>query len=405
MRKSAPTLLALSAVAAITSGIALGQELKPIPANAFAPASPVDAWKKAWPRLLAAEKEADVALAEATRDVEASYALAAKNLRPFVEDILGGWGKWEYAAGGAAKALNVVAAAVDGALGSKLSTPDAPDRFTRFAREAFVSRVFDPAVFKRGIEGAVGTYVARLQAIESKLLVDLEADMPDGAFRIPKVPAPKLSDVMGAQIDAAVADLIADAGTDFAVWAGKEAMGQVGGSWLTGLVASSGMLGAGAAANNDHFSAALFGVSALVGIGVSQGLDMIGQAAGHDPIGQLVAKLQERLKKAQEAMVAGEDSERSTQYRWFALYRHLHPDAEVRSICVAAADVMESRYFLGLRPLLEAVSKERLCVRRQAAYQAIFGFDAPLPRDLCFRREVFDRTNTVVKWAKNTVSR
>jgi hypothetical protein len=91
-------------------------------------------------------------------------------------------------------------------------------------------------------------------------------------------------------------------------------------------------------------------------------------------------------------------------YAWFALFRHGHPDAEVRSVCGRAAARLESATFLGLRPLLTSLHAERLCARRRMIFHAIFGDDAPEAPELCLQPDQGGRYAAVMAWAREYLS-
>ena len=190
-------------------------------AAAQSPADKQAAWAKAWPRMMQAERESAAEINAAIKEIDEEFAASTAKARPFVDNLLGLWGKYQFACGGADKINSMATGFIDNVFGTKISQ-SGPDQFTRFACDTFVKEVFDPAAFKRAIEAATEGYASRLQGVEGTLLVDLEADLPDSDLRLDKaIPVLKLTNAMRAHIDQAVADAIADAGTDFAVTAGR----------------------------------------------------------------------------------------------------------------------------------------------------------------------------------------
>lgn len=205
--------------------------LQPLPAAPETAAPERKAtWEKAWPRIQQAEQESLAAINTSFLDVDGSFASAANNTPKFVEDILGWNGKWQFTVGMGGQVVNFGASLVDAMFTTKLGQPAGPDSFRAFARKEFATVVYDPDVFKRGIENAYKAYVTKLSAIENGVLVDLQVDLPDSDIRMPRIRAPKLTDALLAQVDAAVEDIIADSATDFGITVAKEAVSQVGGN-------------------------------------------------------------------------------------------------------------------------------------------------------------------------------
>jgi hypothetical protein len=360
-------------------------------------------WEKAWIRLNEADSESLNAIKGSIADVEGSFALAASNTPVFVEHILGWDGKWQFAVGMSGQVVNFGAGMMDAIFSTNLGQPAGPDSFRGFARKEFVSVVCDPDVFKLGIENAAKAYVSKLASIENRLLVDMKLDIPDADIRMPRLPVPKLTDALLAQVDAAVDDIIADAATDFGITMAKELVSQVGGNIAAGAVLSSSFF-ASHGLSNDPFSATVMGTGLVAGLGVSWAVDKVVEAMGHDPTGTLARKLVDRLKRARGNVIEGEDRILSSRYAWLTLFRFAHPDAEVRSLSGSAAARMENDAFLGLQPLLTTVHAERLCARRRMIYHAIFGNDTPEPAELCLHPKQVAESAAVVECAKDYLS-
>ena len=294
---------------AVATVLATGQAFAQPPAEQPA-ADKQEAWRKAWPILLKAEQDSLGEIDGAIKAVDQRFEEAKNNARSFVTDVLGWGGKGRYVLGGAEQAINGAAGLLDSVFGSKLSKPAGPDSFTVFARERFEHHVFTPEALKREIEAAAAIFSQRAQRIDAQVMVDLQADLPDGdPARI--TPAVRMEQTLLAQVDGVIQDAIADATTDFLVTAGKEAVSQVGGGWLTGMLMTGGAAGGmHAAQNQDPWSATAILVGVGVGLAVDKALDKVAEAAGHDPVGQLAGKVKARLERAPRAPARGRGEDR-----------------------------------------------------------------------------------------------
>ena len=273
MQRLQQMILGLAAIAALATGQAFAQS----------PADKQAAWTKVGVRVEEAEKTSLAEIDIAVKAIDQRFEEAEKNIRPFVADVLGWGAKARYIASGAEQAINGAAGLLDNVFGSKLSTPAKPDSFAVFARRRFEHHIFAPRnadeitsrfprhslyvsrlekrlawelfrqrskALKQEFEAAAATYRTRLEELKTKLLIDLEIDLPDGdpARISPAIPMEK---TLLAHVDAVIQEAIASATTDFLVTAGKEAVSQVGGGWLTGMLMTGGAAGGMHVAQNQ----------------------------------------------------------------------------------------------------------------------------------------------------------
>ncbi len=367
-------------------------------------------WKNAVVLLQRADREAVAAIEVVLKDVAGSFDQVDANIRPFVQDLLSFDGEIKFAAAGTKKALNFGAGLLDTAFGTKLAQSSEPEDFRAYVRSTFVSRVLDPAVFKRGVLAAVEAYRAKLEAIEGKLLVELEADVPDSTFRLPRIAEPRLEEALLTSIDQAVDTSVTVAGTDFAVVSGKAAVSWFGGNWLSSALVG-GVMAKGVtdvASNSDPVTAVsgltVAAVGVASGIVLDMALDKAAALAGHDPVGDLAGKLQQRMKQARKCVLEGDDLERSLRYGWFVFLREGHPDPKIRDTCALAAAAMERKYFVGLKPTLEAIQLDRYCTQRRSVYQAIYGEGVTPPANLCLSPQATTKAAEALVWAKNYIN-
>jgi hypothetical protein len=336
-----------------------------------------------WARAQALLKEADddsiAAINKSLADVAGSFESAEKNARPFVDDLLDWSGGWEFAKALPGKAAGYGTSLVNYVLGTTYAPPLSPDDFERHVRKTFVARVFDPEVFKRGVQGGVDAYCARLKEIEAKLLVDLRADVDDVELRMPAAVAPTLGDELLKQVDAAVDQVVSDAAVEYGFSAAKFCVSQWGGNVATNYVSPLTQAGAAAVGLSvDPYSFAMIGSGVLVGVGVEYALDKAIAAAGRDPAGASAAKVQAVLARASRAVFEGSEPDRSSRYVWFALFAQALDGTDDGGACDFAARAEAASTYLGLRPTLAAMHGARSCIRRRLAYRAVFDAAAPV---------------------------
>lgn len=182
-----------------------------------------EAWQKALPHIQQAERESLTAIDEAVADVNRRFDDAAPKIRPWVEDLLGLWGKLDFVVGSTQNFLNGAAGIFDDLLGTKLGKVAGEDRFATMARSSFTEKILDPADMEDAIKAAVKTYDAKLDAISAKLFVAINADVPDADMpsSAPAI-AVNLPKGIFRHIDAALKDATDAATGDFLLFVGKE---------------------------------------------------------------------------------------------------------------------------------------------------------------------------------------
>ena len=309
-----------------------------------------EAWQKALPHIQQAERESLTAIDEAVADVNRRFDDAAPKIRPWVEDLLGLWGKLDFVVGSTQNFLNGAAGIFDDLLGTKLGKVAGEDRFATMARSSFTEKILDPADMEDAIKAAVKTYDAKLDAISAKLFVAINADVPDADMpsSAPAI-AVNLPKGIFRHIDAALKDATDAATGDFLLFVGKELASQVGGNILAGT-----LMGGGAAAGHEmvhtgYPATDLAGaaVGFVAGMVVSYGIDKIQEFAGHDPVGTLAVKVGDRLVVARDAILKGNDNT-GRNYSVFVLNRLVHRDTWARAACGQAVLDMQARTDLGL---------------------------------------------------------
>jgi hypothetical protein len=375
----------------------------PVQTVAGTPASKQAAWEKALPRLIQAEKESAAEIVAAIKDIDNHFDDSRTAARPFVDEVLGWGGNWQFVVGSAEQTKNLFTGFMDSVLGTTLRGPAGPDSFTLFVRERFLKTVFDPDACKRAVEAAAKRYATGLQSVEAKLLVDLEADLPDSFTQFSQsIPVVKLTDAMLGHIDRAVADAVKDAGTDFAVNVSKAVICEVGSNLGAGAIVAATLAASHhvVTSGDPTIALATLVVGVPVGMLIDYGVTTVMEAAGHDPAGKLAEKVASRLKVARNALVVGEDAEQNQRYVLLYFYYLGHPDRDVRADCGKAVARLTQKGSLGLLPRLETLHVNRNCFRRAIIYRLIFGADAPIPEALYLDTQQASVTDNVLKWAR-----
>jgi hypothetical protein len=339
-------------------------------------------WEQAWPRLIEAEDQSKREIDNAIKVIDRRFDEASSHVQAYSEEIMGLFGKLSVFAGGAEDVINGAAGLIDGALGTKLGQVAPADRFGVFARERFTSLVLDPLAFKREIQGVAATYGKRLQAIETRLLMDLEVDAENGWDPRKDLPAVSFDKPLLAHIDGVCSETVTDASRDLIVEVGK----QVGGGYLTSILFGAGAAGGMAAlTDQDPVTAATIGLGFLAAMAVDYVLEKAVEAVGHQPVKQLTDKVKARLDTTRSLLIDG-SQDTAKQYRELTFYRFGHPDSLIRTMCARAMDALDEKAGVGLRSRLLSLHWQRSFARRAMLYAACHPGTA-IPDSLHLRME------------------
>ena len=354
--------LQLLLAAATLAGIAGYAAFEGIPApNSpephYAPAR-VDAWEKITPRLHAADQAGQEAANRYGKRIRAFFAERKQHTRHFGEEVLSLSGKWAF-------------------VKSKLPFTDAGGH-RQFLRERFEQLVVSGPELEELIQSVVAGYIGELQGIENDLLVQIRADLSDSdlarfeagallrtdeAFR--KEYARSLE-----QVAAVVRrDVMVQVGRETVTWVGSDIAANITLSLATALAErlgiSAGILGGGAASG-----AATLGVGIAAGFVLDALLDWVLRACGHDPAGDIAAKVDEALDMFQGLLLDGDPQAVRTYEKLRQLQRDdLFPF--VREECRQAADQMETGGYLGLERELKRLKEVRSRLRGEALRKLI----------------------------------
>jgi len=174
-----------------------------------------------------------------------------------------------------------------------------------FLAETFREHFFGPDELKQAMTNAVQAYVADLEAIDNRMLVDIRmdiADLPAGAS-IQAMQVPDLQD----RYRSLCSRIAGITGADTAVDVGRAAADMIVGSVVAMMAARMGtsavVLGGGAASGWWTF-----GIGLVVGVIVDQIIGAVWNWA-YDPHGKLVAMMQAKIDEVRGLVLDGEGGE------------------------------------------------------------------------------------------------
>lgn len=300
------------------------------------------------PHIEQVERDSASAVDRQVARVDAYFAGLATKVPAFSRAVLGDEGKLQ--AGGAILEGGVNALAE--MFGEK--PVYGRDSFLIYVEQSFKRLVLDPERFRSEIDSATSGWNGEVQAIEAKLLVDLNADLDDASLDLGTL-TPSSIDLSAAdQVNAVVTEAIDVAAKDMLVVIGK-------------FTASLAIGDAVADRITDEDASWLkkMGINAAVGYGVDKALDQAVSQAGYNPEAQLTAKISFLLSRMRSLIVDG-DPNANKRYADLLAVGEGHPDESARAACREAAAVLRKHANLGLRRRLLDRHEER-CRARQAA--------------------------------------
>jgi hypothetical protein len=170
-----------------------------------------------------------------------------------------------------------------------------------FLAETFRKHFFGPDELKQAMTSAVEAYVADLEAIDNRMLVDIRMDVADlpAAATLMKMPIPDLQQ----RYQSVCSRIAGITGADTAVDVGRLAADMIVSSVVTMMAARMGtsavVLGAGAAS-----SWWTFGIGIAIGVIVDQIIATVWDWT-YDPHGKLVAMMEEKIDELQNLVLDG----------------------------------------------------------------------------------------------------
>jgi hypothetical protein len=242
------------------------------------PPKPEDVAK---PHLSRAEKEAERVIEEHVKSIDTFFADSKKNTRAFAGEALSWRSKWRLAA--------------------DYVPFTSGDRNKKFIRQKFEDHIFTPAQLEDAVKQVVKSYIAQMRSIESKMLVDLRADVSDfpATYPLAQLDDKRLQEsydkALSRAIEATGGALQGDIATQLVSIIAGEVLTQV----AVRLGVSAGILGAGAASGW-----ATLGIGVIVGLIVDQIVSWVWDWWA-DPRGNLAAELDKKLDEVNGLIVDG----------------------------------------------------------------------------------------------------
>lgn len=336
------------------------------PTYLHATAEQREAWERAWERIMRLRTESSEAIEEQMKlHLDPVFKDARPKARAFAEDILSVEGKFHHAVGALEKFFSDTAYGIGQLFGAQqmYQPVDWSDRFMKHANERFVRMVLDPDDIKRAVAAAANGYLTKRKELEIGLLVDLAADLPDGALG-PDASPPDMSEELRlwATAENFTFGLGDDANVDAGTLVGRMVVSTVVADKLTEKQPD----GLRKLATN-------YAVSNEIENGLEGGMKLL----GIDPAGAIAAKVVMSLDSTHIALMGRTDNY-SDGYEQLMLYHLTHHDGEVRAATGKAATLIEKHALLGLRPKLQIVHHQRNLALRRVLYRLLLNADVPL---------------------------
>lgn len=348
------------------------------------------------PKLRKSETDSLAAVDQRVKAVRDLFDVAKRKTNGFAQEVVGIEGKLRFVGNGLQQAAGAVQDGVNQLLGNPAATMPAPDDFAEFVRGAFERGVLDSDQLKRDITSEATGYSSRLKEIESRLLIDVKADLDDKQLEFGRLPELNLSAPILDNVSAVVAQAEQAATADFLVLLGKEAVSDVGGKLLAGaamtLASSAGMGNQG-----GDLQQMLVGIAgALV---ADHLVDRAVDAAGYNPVAIIATRVDSRLDQTRDRIVDGNAKIND-------VYIHLlfgsldHPNERVRSACRNAVSVMERKAPLGFRTVLLGLHHRRSFARRVSLIGDCLG-EIITPGGVYFKSAAFLKDSEMITLAND----
>lgn len=343
-------------------------ELRITPPGVEPPATnlPIDwsAWRKrAWdkiePRIAEADAADRAALETQLATVDAFFNERRPGTKAFAEAVLSLKGKWVF-------------------VKSKVSSSE-DDAHLKFLQEKFEQNIFTIDELKQLIESSIGGYVSRVQGIENRLLVDVQADLSERELAVAGAPLVNVPErEFRSRFDALLQSVATSVARDSQFAASREVVSFVAGeiaaqiavrvatAVATRLGISAGVLGAGAASGW-----ATFGIGLVAAVVIDVAIDRVTRAAGYDPVAKVATKVDEVLGQVHTMILDG-DAEALAALAKLRTMSRDDPDAAVRLEARRAVESIEAGGSLGLRRELLKLHEARSELRREALRRLIF---------------------------------
>lgn len=249
-----------------------------------------EAWERARPMIEEVATGTRTAAADAAFPVQDFLRERRARARDFATELLSLAGKWEY---------------VKGSLGA--------GDHALYMQECFARHIFRPEELQAVLESSVGRYVGVAEGLENRLLLELRADLADGAMAAPGyLPSlaseaefrERFDETLAAIAPVVAADLGADLGKEVVSMVGLQVasriVAEIGTALAAELGVSGGLLGTGTLSGP-----ASWGIGIAAAILADQLLTWAMEQVGYDPAGAIAARVEQALLHLERQILDG----------------------------------------------------------------------------------------------------
>ena len=325
--------------------------------------TPQYAWAAADSYLRNSSAEGEKAIGSSVQDIVALFEECHKATPRFAEAVLAASGKLAAANDMVATVANEIARIFDHGRVMEQDTLPA------HVRNCFFKQIVNEARLRQAFEAAVKRYTAALGDLDSRLLVEPQADIPDLEFDATDLPDMSAEIANAMPLSYRFDDTTNTAAKDLFISTGKYAA-----SWIGSDLIIKGVMG------NTSFIKRVPGDLAI-NVAVDKALDAATDAAGYKPAEQIAEAAHDLLNEIYVQTLMGD-----TRIRIGFLFNldmsEAHPDPAARAECGRAARAIDRREPIGLGVRLHRLNVLRLRRRAAAIYRHIFGQDASLPLEI-----------------------
>lgn len=233
-----------------------------------------EASSRARPHIEKADTDSLTHVDDSLLALEGFFSEAKEHAKTFADDVLGWYSKYKLIRG----------------------------QHEQFLAETFRKHFFGPDELKQAMTNAVEAYVAELEAIDNRMLVDIRMDVAElpAAASLSSMPVPDLQ----ARYREVCGRIGGVTGADLTVDAGRAVADLIVGSVVTMIAARMGttavVVGAGAAS-----SWWTFGIGLVIGVIVDQIIATVWDWT-YDPRGKLVAMMREKIDDVRKLVLEGD---------------------------------------------------------------------------------------------------
>jgi len=244
--------------------------------------------------------------------------------------------------------------------------------FRAFLSEKFGQHVFKTEELQAVLESALAGYLAETQGLENDMLVQLRADLADGALFGGNLPQLQSDQLFQQEYQRLSEEILPKVVADMKIFVAGQATSFVGSEFATATIGrslaarlglSSGFLGTAA-----RWGLVTFGVGMVSWFILDYVVDWILQLVGHNPADELARKVEQGLDRIESQLIEGDQGAVANYQR---LRQQERDDAspENQLQCRQEADRIEESGVLGVRYQLQKLQELQSRLRREALHR------------------------------------